>query len=664
MRERVIEEASGGIPTGIGPGFLAMHFGGQPFNHCVRELVKNCRDWGAGSIRLLTEPRHQFRIIDDGAGMDADNRSAFCSINRTTATGPRQSGKFDTGSKRMLFSHALSVLVRTAPLDDSDRVYVFMFTADEYERLLLARQPIPRDVLHKDSTSWPHQHPFGTDIIYTLERPASRAILRGIRLAEELAALLPIRYSSIVTVDGQPLPEKERIGDLFVVVEQHLKLGEVSFELYRPARRRSEDGLLLTSVEIGEVPMANLFRVLPTELSERIPTIYLNPEVCGTVSAGFFKDYVNEDRVTVNPAIADEPELRPFIDLLVVQAPHIERRLKLETAAAVVTTERFIDEIALHLNTIYGGKNAPTDTANHDGKTAPAGDNDGTPDPPNPPPIRIVMERHEFALGERIELEARIRKDLRGQYEPSDLRWYTDRSLAAGIQVQDDCVAMTASVLGHGVVRVDIPGTPLQGDAHYNVVTERVLGVSIPHASIAIGSSLVIMTRNGDLLTGDPVWEVEGIGLLKPDGRRAIYQATALGRALVTVADRSKPTLRATCDVTVTGKPRKALKIREHWFEPGYITAAGKRHVLMNLSGGAVHRITINSEAVGYGAAAKRGQLKEFFYRAAAEEYARLVMIELSGRDIRSLDPRDFSALCEEMLLLADIVYAEMIGKT
>ena len=157
------------IQAGIGPGFLERVFGGKPFLHCLLELLKNSRDWGAARIYVLTTlANHMLRVFDDGDGMDAANRNAFASVNMTTAGGPRQSGIFCTGTKWMLFSHATRVEVLTAPKDDPDYVYIFALTTDEYERLAFTQGTMVPKRVKKTNETWPYESRFGTEITYTL----------------------------------------------------------------------------------------------------------------------------------------------------------------------------------------------------------------------------------------------------------------------------------------------------------------------------------------------------------------------------------------------------------------------------------------------------------------------------------------------------------------
>ena len=456
------------IQAGIGSGFLRKVFGGKPFIHCVIELVKNCRDWGASIIKITTNAgRHLVTILDNGDGMNRANRNAFLSINMTTASGPRQSGVYCTGTKQTLFSHSANVEVRTAPREEPDVVYVFSFTAEEYEQLALSSGTVEPKRLEKDKTSWPHEFPFGTEITYTLVDPESRGIYRGERLAAELTGRLPRKFRDIVQVDGTPIPEKEIVGRPFDVVLQHRQLGEVAFELYRPVRRGQDEELRLAGVEIGEAPISNLNRVLPPDLKTDLPAIFLLKEVCGTITAQFIRDYANEDRFTLDAAIADNPRTRHLLGLLKEVAPEVQRCLQIKVSGMddeKGNDESEVRELRTHLRRLYNQQGEPPGT----GDTTPPDDGGGT-DTAGDPAIRLTYHR-EVGIGETITVTVKLREDVAKNYSLNNVVWYTNRSNGANLQNTTDGITLTANTLGHGVIRADISGTPFTAVAHYEVV--------------------------------------------------------------------------------------------------------------------------------------------------------------------------------------------------
>lgn len=652
------------IQARIGEGFLQRVFGGKSFIHCLRELIKNCRDWGASHILIITAVRSEVRIIDDGSGMDAGNRSAFCSINTTTATGPRQAGRFCTGTKQMLFSQADQVTVRTAPQDEPDAVYVFTLTREKYEQLVLTNGSIGPERLLKNAETWPHEFPFGTDITYVLHDPSRKSILRGSKLGEELASMLPMHYGDIVTIDDDRLPAKQIEGQPFSEVSQTAQLGEVTLEVYRPKQRRGEEGLLLTAVEIGEVPIENLSRVLPPELRSMIPLVFLHPGVCGTLRAEFLKDHVNEDRFTFGASVADDPRVRMLLRHLVELAPRVEQRLKLRLSAQAESEagERLLEDMARQLTRYYQDRGAvpPEPIITDDGTPAPF-DDDGTPS--ERPAMQLVLPRREFAIGEEIIVEARLRPDLIEQHKDEEVRWYTDRSHAKTSRVESRRVTLTATELGHGVISADLPGTTIATQTHYDVVAQRVFQITDPHATVSIGGTLVIMTKNHDLLDDDPTWQLDGPGELKAEGRRAIFRARELGHVVVRAQDPNDSSVFATCDVTIIGRSRQLMCIRGHWFEYRFSVVENGQPVVI-VRGDRVHRLMVNADCPGYKAAKGRSATGDFLRLIIAGEFARFITFVLETRDLSEIDPREFPRLAGDMLTLADSVYAEFPSST
>jgi hypothetical protein len=203
----------------IGRNFLKQIFGGKKFMGCLSELFKNSRDWQANLIIITTGPdKTCMKIVDNGCGMGAKNRDAYASINADDiARGPRQSGKFDTGSKFMLFSHA-DVVVLTAPEEEPDKVYCFELEPDSYSQKVLTSQSILSEILPKNKETWPYPFSYGTELTYKFRNPRSKSILRGQDLAAELSAILPLKLMKAITVDGLPLPEKKIVGEKFAVL--------------------------------------------------------------------------------------------------------------------------------------------------------------------------------------------------------------------------------------------------------------------------------------------------------------------------------------------------------------------------------------------------------------------------------------------------------------
>ncbi len=643
------------IQSGIGAGFLKRLFGGKPFMHCVIELIKNCRDWGATLINVHTEDRPILVIVDNGDGMNQANRDAFASINSTTAHGSRQAGRFCTGTKQALYSQATKVQVRTATREDPDYVYIFSFTAESYEVLVLRSGTIVPQRVRKTGRSWPYKHSFGTEVTYQLKKPSRRGIYRGEKLASELSARLPWKFSDIVRVDSASLPPKQIVGQAYRSVIHHRQLGQVAVELYRPEKKRREEDLRLTAVEIGEVPMSNLNRVLG-DLGRDLHPVFLLSEVCGTISVEYLRDYGNEDRFTLDAAIADDPRTRHFVKHLNDIAPEVQRRLKIEVkeTAGEEGTEQEIREVTNRFTELYSNEADAPPTGGGDGESSNdwADEHSGGS---SKPPIRLSYNR-EFEPGETITITASIRKDLAGSFSLKDIQWYVDRSRARNLSQIDQGISLEADELGHGVIHADIPGSSVSASAHYDIVATRVFRITVPNATIQVGSQLPIMTTNHDRVKGKIIWDLDGPGNLEPQGKRSIYTATSatrLGPAVVQAYDSAQPSMRASCDITVRDKPRNLVCIRGEWFEYQHVTAesAGEstRPVEMISGGDNVHRLYIKQRANGFAEAARQGILQMFLLHAIAAEFPSFALFELGESDIADLDPRDLPMIMAKL---------------
>lgn len=651
------------VEANFGDGFLQQIFGGKSFIHCVVELLKNSRDWGAGAISITTSDRTRFVIFDDGRGMNRANRNAFVSINMTTAGGPRQAGRYDTGTKKMLFSQATHVRVLTAPEEEPDSVYAFDVATDEYERLVLSKGTITPRRMRKNATSWPYQSRFGTEITYTLREPSRTGVLRGERLGAELAARLPRKFRGIVSVDGADFPEKQIFGRVFEATEQHPALGEVALELYRPRHRRQEEDLLLTAVEVGDAPLGYLYRLLPDRLREEFPVVFLLPAVCGTIAAAFLWRYVNEDRRTLDPKIADDPHTVQLVRFLARFAPAVQRALeiKMSEGGGAEDGDAEVRELASVCNRRYAKGKGPGDSELEDGaeNAPPEG-----PDPVCPDPAISTHCRGEVEVGERFEVTARLRKNLEGEHG-NTLRWYTGRSNAKLENEQHGKVTLVAQRIGHASVQVDLPGTPYSARAYYEVVAERVFRLSATHAQIRVGAEMILTAVNWDKLPGDGElhWEVAGSACaIGVEGKRITVRGVRNGIAKIIARSKSDSRASAECEITVVGREQEQLCIRGHWFAYRTVDVEGKEHEqpAAMMRGSKVHALIFNRSAPGYEEALKRGTLLQFLMLATAQEFARFAYFDL-GDYTATGDPRESRDLHARLLATGYQVFAELM---
>lgn len=637
------------IQAKIGPGFLRRIFGGKSYLHCVIELKKNTRDYGAKNIWIQTVPKEYFKIVDDGDGMGHENRCAFFSINTTTATRADQAGLFCTGTKQFLFSFASHVTVVTAPREEPDAVYRFSFSADEYEKIVLSGGTRTPERVKKTPATWPYDHDFGTEIVYTLDDPKSRSILRGKQLAEALAERLPSKFHDISRVDGEYIPPKEIVGKKFELVEDHPALGRVSVEFYHPAKKSRDDGLRLTSVEIGEIPMRNLFRVLG-DLQENFPFMYLRDDIYGIISASFLREYSNEDRNSVSAKIADDPRTLHLIRFLRQIAPQVQRdlQLKMTDGSSVDALRQSVDELWGIFDKRY----------NPDGRRPPPeGPPVGPPPPPPPPPptgekrTLVLSVGREFELGEKVVVQVAFREDLAKASKVEDIQWLTSRSRGKDFRRTSEGINYKASEVGEGVIRADLPGTPYGASATYYVLERRRFRLSRQEATLIVCSSTSIEGVNLDKLKGEIKWSLEGVGSLEVRGTRVVYTSDRIGTAIIRALDSKDPRNEAMCDVTVVDIPEKLFCIRGEYFRIRYEPIEGSteysKPVIM-LPGGRTHNLVFNIQGHGYQEAVASGGSTVFLAQAIGVEFARFVRFELK-RELPE-DPRDMRTLVDEIL--------------
>src|SRR3989338_9000831 len=637
------------ITPSLGEGNLKQMFSGKPFIHCLLEMIKNSRDYRAKLIAVFFQGRDRFVALDNGRGMGAKNRDGFASVNHTTATSRDQSGRFGSGTKHMLYSHATQVEVLTAPEEEPDWVYRFSFTTESYERMVLRKEQFLPERMPKTSQTWPHPFPFGTQIVYTLAEPTSRGIMRGEKLAAELASRLPLKFRDILTVDGEPLPEKKLVGRQFVLNENHSKLGPVSVELYRPERRRSDDDLRMAVVEVGETPIRNVFRL---------------DVVCGTITVPAFRDYANEDRNTFSPRIGDDPRIMPFVRFLEQIAPSVQQALEIKLSAQSEdeADRAAMDELREMITGAYGPELVDRDGPGIDPPV------DGPVDPPiEPDPISLSL-RHEFEPGEEIDVKVRLHGDAAEHYTANDLQWHTTRANATNIRVLPDGLRMTANHLGRGVISVDIPGTPYGASTQYDVVAQRVFRLSSSNVSTKVSKNVMLLGVNVDRLKGKLVWKHTGVGRLDPNGARADFKSNIPGVAEVTAygADDPRGQGGGVGGVWVIrgGRGRDAIiRIRTLRFrEKTMACHSGMPPVAMSKGGNdsdSVHVLTVVSQAHGYKEARERRELPMFLALATALEYARFERLVINPDDV--VDQRDVRTVQEDITSTAWEVFEELV---
>ena len=668
-----------------GRGSVENQFKGKPFMHCMQQLLKNCRDWHARAIWIVTKNRKQLIIIDDGDGMNEKNRTAFISVGETTAEETDQDGQFDTGVKQTIFSISSRVTVITVAKDRPDVVVRFSMTAKECEHYIIHGESLTPEAMLKDKTNWPYDFEHGSVIIFDLKKPSARNIRRGKSLARELSLRLPPKMHDVINIDGvQGLPPVQVIGDHFLFRRSHKLLGSVDIHLMRPKSKPAGVCVRLTAHEIGDSTISSLADACKDLEGFELDPVYTFPEVAGTVVCGYFDKYATEGRDKVDPAIADDELTKILIRLLNTLAPEIKRKLGFRAPSTSDSDDE--TEILELLEIINASRDIDIDNlppTHTDGPIPPDDDTDddddetGT-DGPKGQPLKL-RGPSEVEIGETFEVTIRIRKDLQksGEITLEKLVWQTGNSRCTGIVKTEHGIRMTAHELRIGYVRAEIQGKSYEDIAQYNIVQKRQFKVTPPTTELNAGESVTIQAMNTDKLSGELKWRLEGPGSLTVRNTRVRYKAAGAGSARIIAYDSNDPKLFSLCEVTIKQRLNKNIVCLFTQDEPKnpYVfeidlqpfqssDTHGERPVIM-MRQPRVHKLYINTVAPSYKYAKKAGHVLKFLWREICSEFARFVFFNFSDEleDTDSMSPSQIANLMNTLEVKAFRTYLTLIEK-
>ncbi len=622
---------------------MKQRYGGKQFLFCIKEVVKNARDWGASLIKLVTATPDFIRIVDNGDGMDGDNRDAIFSVNATTANGERQSGKFCTGFKYLMYSYGTRIVIRTAPSAEPDLVYVFEIDVDEHEVILYEGRTFAPDVLPKDDSSWPYDFRTGTEITVYFRTPRSAAIRRGEKLGTELAACLSTKLNDIIAVDGAPLPPKDIVGERFIETHQDPQLGEIGFDLYHPRDKSGDEELLLTAGEVGEVPMKNFASQLG-ELRSRLGKTYRLEPVCGTITWHGLKDFVNEDRLTISGSIADSPHVVKFLRFLEKLEPQIRHRLhiKLESQGDDPDGSPDITPVVDLFNDTWGNPKDLSGTAKARGSASGPG-TVVTPPSPNAA-IQLDAERYEYEIGEKVQVTARVGRGY--TFKVQDIQWHTMRSRSRGVTIGVGEVSFVADQLGEASISAEIPGTSHVSTKMFRFVSKRRPSLNAHNPEIEVNDEFHLLVHNADLVGGLVDWECAGAGILTVNGNTAVFTSKTPGRATVRIL---APTGRELdrCEITIVQQFERAVTMRIQNFDfkvQQIQSGSTARPVRMDFLGADAksHDLYINDESPALKDSVSSGaDWETVLALGITNEFARFHLIEARGLTLAELSPAE-----------------------
>jgi hypothetical protein len=483
------------LRTGVHPSYWFTAFNAFRLLECIVELLKNGFDWNSNFINIVTnETRNQFRIIDDGRGMNEANRNAFVSVGMSTAGG-NQSGTFGTGAKKIVFTFSSHVSVVTAPEDDPNYVWIFDFTPEQLAEAYSGLATIESRRVLKTKKNWPHEHDFGTDITFTLKKPNSKSVHRGYALADKLSHRLNNVYVSngMVLVDGEQLPAKQIIGELYrLEMPAALNpMGGVMLEFYHPANLSSDDGLMMTDRAIGEVLFSSFYTLLTPDQQQMVPWLLRQKEVCGLIKADFLNKYVTERRDSYDGSVADEERVFELLRLLMREEANIAEKLGIKlprTGQEDPQGQEEILSLVERLNRTW--EPSPDAPVSFTPGEFPARSRNRGHDPQPPSPMLPRMYGpEEVELGEVFA----VKLTVPGRDRTSEgFVFYCGGSNAEVVEQKSGEVTLRANQLGRALVSATNPQTGEQARVEYEVVDERIFKLSTTFHGVDVGSKFTV----------------------------------------------------------------------------------------------------------------------------------------------------------------------------
>ncbi len=623
------------------PGIISKNYQGKSFVHGIIEVVKNgLVDWGGTQLLIDTLNKNWITFADDGVGVPISRWPELLSMNNKKEIRARQTGKYDTGTKELFFSFSKEMRAKSVAQEDPNTVRSASINPQTYERMLLTKSLVELFKEVRNEQNWPYPFVSGLELTYVFQDPSSRAIKRGKALAEYLSARLISKFQNMILVDKQPLPPKQINGEIFSHSMPHAGMGEVFIELYVPKNTHSVETLWFASEEVGEIPIKEFIDHL-SGLEDRLPDVYRYPQIAGLISTPWIKDYINIDRGTLSAKIANDERLIMLLTLLRSLAPSIEKRLRLNmNSAASITGDPYqlIRSFAEKCNSRYSldRKDVPGRSKDGEGGIVNLGENDN-PDKPKEAKAFKLSVNKEYEIGEEIEVGLSFAPNT--PYNISEVKWQTDASLAKNLKVTNGGLKLKANKVGHGRIMAHIPGTPHYQTCSYEIVNKRLPKLSGYSAVRPVGSHLLITVLNSDKLSGDSSvsWELSpgSVGLLEPQGLRAIYHAISVGSAKIIVTDLGNKKQFPPCEVEVFAEPEELLKIRDHTFRIEKTVAENFRSedravIMSGRPESEVFSCFFNTQAPSYKVAENSGAFDQVFTPILASSYAGFVKIDLN----------------------------------
>lgn len=572
-------------------------FGGKKLITGLVELIKNCRDWSGRRI-WITVGNGFIEVMDDGVGMTAKNRSAFCSAAISSSNSEKQSGKFGTGTKIMLYlSKGVTVTTKTK---EGPEVIQFELNTENYQTQIFQEANLQPTVL--PASAWPKDIETGTKLRYDFSGQAAAHIKNHADIAKELAQELPYIVQNAILFNNEKLPAKEIKGKILRQELYDDVLGSVVFELYSlKGGSKNNSGILLSSTGMGEVRFAEFRGLLPVAVRATIPDVYSNlAELSGTITCrNFFGPYINDDRQSFQQTISDSDLLKAFIMLLRKKEIEVKSMLGLQDK----TNDRGIKTLVGDLMSLsakaYGAEFST-------GEEIPVS---VEPEPEQPKALRILGTRMEYEPGGIVKLTADINSDV-SNAKPDELEWLYVNSGLRDVTISADKTQLTGVAsddFGHKTIGL-VAGMH-QTQTSYAIVPKLRLYLSAnKDIELTVGQDYKLVIYNSELINGAAKWRVIGPGKIEVlgAGRKqgaAIFFATTAGEAtiLVEAIDVNGNRFEDTCVIKVKEPSVQLLKIKDYKFQIFQAELPGNAPVSIIKTGGdplvVEHQLQINEDS-------------------------------------------------------------------
>ncbi len=638
MTEQIIPE--------IGRGMVRNQFKDYRFIESVMELVMNAWDWGATEL-IIQSSKDSITFTDNGIGMDENNRHAFCCLNLSTACSEGKLGRFDTGTKKLLFSHGCVVEVWTVPQNDPDHVYYFSLSSDDYEDQIWDKKPVSVKCMAKKDKTWTSPFNQGSIIRYSRFQH-TRDISTGEILRDAISARVASSRYAQIWVDGQTLEKREILAKPFLLTEQDPRLGKITLELYRPAKRRQKDQVSVGALDIGICRLTDFMDLLSSKDADRIPSVYRFHQVCGLILFEALSEFRAESSKSFDPRLNESGLVELILQFLCRHENRVRETLGLtqeqqnteafDSAARVVIEA--CDRAFNPEGTIPPGDNGykPSDP------TSPTEDAEDLPQPKHYPAISLRLPRHEFSLGEKFQVDCLTVKKYVSEHEK--IRWHFDKKSVADCEISSDTRSVVITLgrnLGTFNISASVVDKPdLIATERYRVVAKRRMHLHSNEFHQKAGLPLLLTIHNSDLTSGNIAWEATGGQLENTTGLRNTYQCGFTpGTYRVKVWDKQNPSLSDEATIIIE-HGQKLIKIRDHWFrlQTFNLKAAnsGDEGMVFFREGTKVHDICVDCGHITYQFASQHAALTALLLKEIAFGYPRFVWLRLQdhGQDVFS----------------------------